>query len=62
MVAVEVPLGDVDQNGEVNFFDIAPFIAILSDPGAFQFEADLNGDGAVTFFDIAPFIAVLAGN
>jgi len=54
-------LGDVDLNGEVNFFDINPFIEILSAQG-FQAEADIDGDGSVTFFDIQPFINILAGN
>ena len=53
-------LGDVNQDGVVDFFDIAPFIAVLSDQ-IFQFEADINGDTVVDFLDIAPFIATLAG-
>ena len=50
---------DVNQDGELNFLDIAPFIAVLSS-GTYQAEADCNFDGEVNFFDIAPFIAVLA--
>ena len=53
------PLGDVNQSGDVSFFDIAPFIAVLS-ANAFQFEADIDGDGDVDFFDIQPFIDILA--
>ena len=53
-------LGDANCDGEVNFLDINPFIALLS-AGDFKAQADLNGDGAVTFLDIAPFIAALAG-
>ena len=53
-------LGDVNRDGVVDFFDIAPFIAILTNQ-AFQFEADIDGDQDVDFFDIAPFIALLAG-
>ena len=53
-------LGDVNLDGVVNFFDIAPFIALLSAPD-FQFEADINGDGQVNFFDIQPFIDILSG-
>ena len=55
-----VILGDVNQDGVANFFDIAPFIAILSN-SEFQDEADINRDGVVDFFDIAPFIAILSG-
>ena len=56
-----VLLGDCDQDGDVDFLDIAPFISILS-TNAFLEEADINQDGAVTFLDIAGFIAILAGN
>jgi len=51
-------LGDVNQDGIVNFLDIAPFIAVLSG-GGFQAEADTNQDGVVNFLDIAPFIGIL---
>lgn len=54
-----VVLGDVNGDGAVNFFDIAPFIAILAS-GDLTNEADVNQDGAVDFLDIGPFIAVLA--
>ena len=54
-------LGDANQNGEVNFFDIAPFIDILSN-GSFLDQADCNQDGVVDFFDIAPFIEILTNN
>lgn len=53
-------LGDVNLDGVVDFFDISPFIEILSSQG-FQTEADLDLDLDVDFFDIAPFIAVLSG-
>ena len=53
-------IGDVNGDGVVNFFDIAPFIAALSAPD-FQFEADIDGNGFVNFFDIAPFIRILSG-
>jgi len=51
-------LGDVNMDGVVDFFDIQPFIAVLS-AQTFQAEADIDGDGDVDFFDIAPFIAIL---
>ncbi len=56
--AVEVLLGDVSRDGEVNFLDIAPFIGVLTANG-FQAEADTNGDGVVNFLDIASFILIL---
>ena len=52
-------LGDVNRDGVVDFFDISPFIAVLSS-GPFQFEADMNQDGFVNFYDIAPFIDALS--
>ena len=52
-------LGDADQDGEVTFADIAPFIEVLSS-GEFQAEADCNEDGEVNFSDIAAFIILLA--
>ena len=55
----QVLLGDVNQDSEVNFFDISPFITVLS-AQSFQFEADLNQDGIVNFFDIQPFINALS--
>ena len=57
--AVTGPLiGDVNQDGTVDFFDIAPFISLLA-AGEFLEEADINGDGLVDFFDISPFIDLL---
>jgi len=51
-------LGDVDQDGEVTFADIAPFIEVLMN-GTFLEEADCNQDGEVNFDDIESFIALL---
>ncbi len=51
-------LGDVDQDGTVDFADIAPFISLLQN-GSFLDEADINGDGVVDFSDISPFIDLL---
>jgi len=54
-------VGDVNRNGEVDFFDISPFISLLvSDE--YQFEADVNQDGRFDFFDISPFISLLSNN
>ena len=55
----EFLLGDVDQNGFVNFLDIAPFIGVLT-ANSFQAEADANQDGAVNFLDITAFIDLLS--
>ena len=54
------PLGDVNRDGVVDFFDIAPFIDLLSF-ATFQVEADINQDLVVDFFDIQPFIDLLSG-
>ena len=56
----DVLLGDVNQDDEVNFLDITPFIGLLSGGGS-QAEADLNEDGMVDFLDITPFIRLLSG-
>ena len=51
-------LGDVNQDGVVDFADIPSFISILQN-GIFLDEADTNDDGVVDFFDIASFIQIL---
>ena len=51
-------LGDVNMDGVVDFFDIQPFISVLSSR-TFQAEADIDGNGVVDFFDIQPFIGLL---
>ena len=53
-------LGDVNLDGVVDFFDISPFIEILSGAG-FQAEADIDQNDEVDFFDISPFITILSG-
>lgn len=52
-------LGDTNLDGEVDFFDISPFIVILSGNG-YQDQADMDQNGLVDFFDISPFIEVLS--
>ena len=61
-VSLESPflLGDVNRDGVVDFFDIQPFINVLSTQ-TFQAEADIDESGVVNFFDIAPFIEILSG-
>ena len=56
-----VLLGDCNLDGEVNFLDISPLIALLTSSNFLE-QADCNLDGAVDFLDIAPFIAILTGN
>lgn len=58
-VGASVILGDCDLNGAVEFFDIQPFIDILTG-NTFLAQADCNQDGAVDFFDIQFFIDILA--
>ena len=53
-------LGDANGDGMVDFFDIQPFIDLLTNQ-EFLFQADINGDGMVDFFDIQPFIDILSG-
>jgi len=53
--APQLVLGDVNQDGEVDFSDIAPFIAVLQS-GFYLEEADVNEDGVVDFNDIGPFV------
>ena len=57
---VTIIKGDVDRNGVVDFFDIQPFIDVLSASGD-QAEADADCDGDVDFFHIQPFINILSG-
>ena len=56
--AAETILGDVDQNGEVDFADIGAFVVVLQ-IGLFLPEADINQAGEVTFDDIPAFIEIL---
>ena len=52
-------LGDVNQDGVVNFSDIPAFIALLQS-GEFQVEADTDQNGVVDFADIPCFIEILS--
>jgi len=54
-------LGDANCDGMVDFRDIVPFIAFLSN-NEFKAEADIDGSGAVDFRDIVPFIGILSGS
>ncbi len=55
----ELLFGDCNQDGVVNFFDIVPFISILSDAD-YLAEADIDQNGVVDFLDIQHFIALLS--
>ena len=51
-------LGDINQDGSIDFSDISSFISVLIN-GDYMEEADINQDGVVTFEDISPFITLL---
>ena len=62
--------GDMNCDGVVNFKDINPFVAYLSDfsnwqttyAGCSPQNGDVNGDGTYpSFKDINPFVALLSG-
>ena len=57
-IRISALLGDVNEDGSINFSDIAPFIDVLSN-GEFQDEADIDENGTVDFMDISPFIGLL---
>jgi len=59
--ASAVLLGDANCDGEVDFRDIVPFIALLSNQ-QFKAQADVNESGTVDFSDIVPFIAILSAS
>ena len=53
-------LGDVDNSGDVNAFDIEPFVEKLT-TGAYQIEADTNSDNKVDLLDVQPFVEMIGG-
>lgn len=68
--------GDANCDGEIDFFDIDPFVTALTGESNWQTyltnsgsgttcdylgNNDCNGDSEVNFFDIDPFVALLAG-
>ncbi len=62
--------GDMDCNGQVNFFDIDPFVLALSGestylaqyPDCRWLNGDCAGDNDVDFFDIDPFVERLGSS
>ena len=66
-VFIPSAIGDINCDGEINAFDIEPFLVALFDPDQYpkQFPnceitlADINSDGAINAFDIEPFLGLL---
>ena len=62
-------LGDLNCDGNVNFFDIDAFVLAVTDPAGYTVAypdcdimlADCNGDGDVDFFDIDSFVGLVVG-
>ena len=53
--------GDCNCDGNVDFGDINPFVAVLSGGTPCNFDnCDVNGDGHIDFGDINPFVAILS--
>jgi len=69
MGAYEVPFGDLNCDGRVDFGDINPFVLALSNPAVWQaaypgcelLYGDINDDQVLDFGDINPFVALLGG-
>ena len=53
-------LGDMDNNGQINAFDVSPFVERLV-TGTYQIEADTNSDGVVDLLDVQPFVEMFGG-
>ncbi|MBL8878655.1 MAG: hypothetical protein JNG88_05995 [Phycisphaerales bacterium] len=61
--------GDLNCDGQINNFDIDPFVLAITAPDAYAemhptcrlLNADTNGDGRVNNFDIDSFVDLLAG-
>ena len=61
--------GDLNCDGEINAFDIEPFLVALFDPDDYAIQypdcninnADTNGDGSIDAFDIESFLELLFG-
>lgn len=54
-------VGDANNDGNVDNFDIDPFVNILVGMDPPNCEADANQDGHVDNFDIDPFVNILVG-
>jgi hypothetical protein len=53
-------LGDLNDDGVVNNFDVKPFASVRN-AGGFDPRADINGDGLVDSLDDDAFMAMLTG-
>jgi predicted outer membrane repeat protein len=61
--------GDLNCDGNVNGYDIDPFVLALTDrdgyymahPDCYHMNADCNQDGTVNGYDIDPFVQILTG-
>ncbi len=66
---IDYATGDIDCDGDVDLFDVDPFVAALGGFASYQAafplcdytNADADHDGDVDFFDIDPFVACLSG-
>ena len=67
-IEVEAGLpGDLNCDGEMNAFDIEPFLLALFQPDEYVLQypdcdinlADINSDGSIDAFDIEPFLGLL---
>lgn len=64
---VPITRGDMNCDGEVNNFDIDPFVLALTSPSAYdaaypncnRMNGDVNGDGALNNFDIDTFVTCI---
>lgn len=61
--------GDLNCDGEIDFFDIDPFVEALVNPLGFVADrpqcpvnnADINADGTINPFDVQPFLDMIGG-
>ena len=53
--------GDVNDDGDINLLDVAPFVDALNS-GEFVASADINCDELVNLLDVVPFVELLSGN
>lgn len=62
-------VGDVNCDGDIDLFDIDPFVMMLTNPAGYAATypdcstrlGDCDDDGDVDLFDIDPFVALLTG-
>lgn len=67
LTSTDFIVGDMNNDGSVNFIDISAFIIALMDPVAYQerfnldanVSGDFDGNGVIDFTDIDEFIALL---